>query len=208
MGVGILYSRETCNDNYRTVVNSPRRSHRKSTGSRLPGLSRFLDCGMCRSRSMYARGPSRRGPGPVPVERRAGPSFGTKSVEHHLAQTPPRDRLKHTNKNVPIKNNLAKNPHDRFARSPVAAKQQDYPYDSHSTVSSNSSNGSPGSSQRLSQSGYDFVDEISGSSEESATANVSRTFLASVGKTFIITERDRNTYLTDDFDCFLHCRKK
>ncbi|XP_026447196.1 U-box domain-containing protein 35-like isoform X1 [Papaver somniferum] len=162
---------ETCNDNYRTVVNSPRRSHRKSTGSRLPGLSRFLDCGMCRSRSMYARGPSRRGPGPVPVERRAGPSFGTKSVEHHLAQTPPRDRLKHTNKNAPIKNNLAKNPHDRFARSPVAAKQQDYPYDSHSTVSSNSSNGSPGSSQRLSQSGYDFVDEISGSSEETATAN-------------------------------------
>ncbi|XP_026447197.1 U-box domain-containing protein 35-like isoform X2 [Papaver somniferum] len=121
--------------------------------------------------SMYARGPSRRGPGPVPVERRAGPSFGTKSVEHHLAQTPPRDRLKHTNKNAPIKNNLAKNPHDRFARSPVAAKQQDYPYDSHSTVSSNSSNGSPGSSQRLSQSGYDFVDEISGSSEETATAN-------------------------------------
>ncbi|KAI3907391.1 hypothetical protein MKW92_009709 [Papaver armeniacum] len=122
--------------------------------------------------SLYARGPSRRGPGPVPVERRPGPSYGTKSVEQHLAQTPPRDRLKYTSKNVPIKNNnLPKNTHDRFARSPVATKQQDYPYDSHSTVSSNSSNGSPRSSQRHSQSGYDFVDEVSGCSDESSIAS-------------------------------------
>ncbi|KAI3991963.1 hypothetical protein MKX01_012908 [Papaver californicum] len=156
---------ETCNDNNRTVVNSPRRSHRKSTGSRLLGLSRFLDCGVCRSRSMYARGPSRRGPGPVPVEKR----HGSKSIEQHLAQTPPRDRLKFTNKNVPIKNNVSKNTHDCLVRSPVTAKQLDYPCDSHSTLSSNSNNSSPSSSQRISQ--YDFVAENSASSDETTGCN-------------------------------------
>ncbi|KAI3906478.1 hypothetical protein MKX01_029093 [Papaver californicum] len=155
---------EDSNTHVTTII-----SHRKSTGSRLLGLSRFLDCGVSRSRSMYARGPSRRGPGPVPVEKRHGPGSGSKSIEQHLAQTPPRDRLKYTNKNVPVKNNLSKNTHDRLVRSPVDAKQLEYPYDSHSTLSSNSNNSSPSSSQRLSQ--YDFVDEISGSSDETTVSN-------------------------------------
>ncbi|OVA04469.1 Protein kinase domain [Macleaya cordata] len=83
--------KETCKNNTSTIIISPRSPNRKCTGFGLPDLSRFLDCGCCRSRTPFTRGPSRRGGlGPPPLARK--PAFDNRSHDH--IKIPPKERLR------------------------------------------------------------------------------------------------------------------